>query len=73
MKAYSMSADAGYLFYSVCKLFDLDTEQQREALLELMSQKGFMTSVVETNMTKENYVEHLSKNFKVLKVEPKND
>jgi hypothetical protein len=61
------------LFFNVCKLFDLNSPKEREALIDLMREKGFIQTAMHTNRTKEQIMKDLSKNFKVLNVEKKED
>lgn len=65
MKAFRLTAENACLFYEVCLAIGAETEEQKLAVLDAMVVLGKVEQVTETNNTKEEYIEHLSKHFKV--------
>lgn len=71
MLAFHLTADQAELFFKVCEMTGAETEEARTAVLLQMARHGDITNVVETKKSKDEYVDHLAKNFKVLKLEKK--
>lgn len=73
MLAFHLTAEQAELFSKVCEMRDAKTEQERTEVLIQMARHGDITNVVETKKTKDEYVNHLAKNFKVFKLEKINE
>jgi hypothetical protein len=71
MKAFYLTADNALIFWELCHELNLKTEAERLQLMEHMSKIGLVENIVESPKTKEEYVKHLSKNFKVLNIKEK--
>lgn len=63
--AFIMSVYAAEIFYSVCEELKADTEEERVRILQSMAQLGMLKNIVEIQKTKEEYIAHLRKHFKV--------
>jgi len=71
MLAFTLTVDQLELFYELCEAAHAETEEQKMVILEEMARVGQITNVVKTKMGKEEYIEHLAKNFgNVLVVKP---
>lgn len=68
MLAFTLTLDQTILFYEICQEINAVTEDQRMAVLNEMAKCGQVKSIVSTPKTKEEYIKHLAKNFKVLKI-----
>lgn len=69
MLAFHLTADQAELFFQLCEMRDAKTEEGRTEILTQMARHGEVTNVVQTAKTKDEYVQHLAKNFKVAKLE----
>lgn len=65
MKAFRLTADNALLFFEICHELDLNTEEERWQVMNYLVNLGKVEQVIETPKTKEEYLEHLAKNFKV--------
>ena len=68
MMAFRLTADNALLFFEICHELKADTEEKRLAIIDAMIQLGKVEQVTQTKKTKEEYIQHLSKNFSVLDV-----
>lgn len=68
MLAFRLTVDNACLFFELCEKFNANTEAERVAILVEMSKFGQVESITETPKTKEEYVKHMAKHFKVLQV-----
>lgn len=69
MRAFRLTVDNALLFFDLCQELNLKTEAERLLLMDEMIRFGKVEQVTETNKTKEEYVKHLAKCFKVMQVE----
>ncbi len=69
MLAFMLTAENAQLFFEICQEVNAQTEEERTAVLVHMARLGCVKNVIETKQTKEEYVKHLAKNFKVLMLE----
>lgn len=65
MLAFRLNLEQAEAFYELCSWYGADTEEKRTAILIEMARLGQVESVVKTEKTKEQYIKHLSKHFKV--------
>ncbi len=63
MLAFTMSLDQLELFYDICSAVGAKTEQQRVQVALEMANNGHVKNIVKTDMSKEDYIEHLAKHF----------
>ncbi len=68
MLAFRLTPEQAEVFFEVCGLMNAKTEEERTAVLVQMARMGDVASVVETKKTKEEYIQHLAKHFKVLNI-----
>jgi len=68
MLAFRLTAENALMFFEICRELHADTEEKRLSILNAMVQLGKVEQVTKTPKTKEEYLEHLSKNFKVLNI-----
>ncbi len=68
MLAWTLTADNAVLFYELCQELKAETEAQRVQILMEMARLGKVKNLAKTTMTKEDYLKHLSKNFKVAEI-----
>jgi inorganic pyrophosphatase len=68
MLAFHLTAEKALLFFEICGELKADTEEKKVAILEAMAELGQIQNIVQTPKTKEEYIQHLSKHFKVLKI-----
>ncbi len=52
----------------VCKELNANTEEERVMILEAMDRGGEVEGVTESPNSKEEYIKHLAKHFKVLQI-----
>ncbi len=71
MLAFSLRAEQAELFFTLCGLLDAKTENERTQVLVQMAKLGCVQNIVATKKSKEEYIDHLAKNFKVLRLENK--
>jgi len=71
MQAFTLTLQNAEMFFELCKELKADTEEQRVAILRAMAELGKVNNIVETKMSKEDYIKHLAKHFKVLQVKEK--
>lgn len=71
MFAFTLTTDQAEMFFELCQELNAVTEQERYEVLQAMAQCGQVTTVVQTPKTKEDYIKHLAKNFKVLQIKEK--
>ncbi len=71
MLAFSLSADQAEVFFTLRGLLDAKTEDERTDVLLCMTKLGRVHNIVSTKKSKEEYIDHLAKNFKVLRLENK--
>lgn len=69
MLAFHLTAEQAELFFKICEMQDAKTEEERTEILAQMAKHGEVTNVVQTTKTKDEYVQHLAKNFRVAKLE----
>lgn len=65
MRAFRLTAENAMLFYEVCQELGLHTEEERMLVMDALIELGKVEQVTETNKTKEEYLEHLAKHFKI--------
>lgn len=73
MLAFTLTAENAALFFEICHEIGADTEQKRILVLQEMAKLGHVQNIVETPKSKDEYLKHLAKNFKVLKIGESND
>lgn len=66
MFSFHMDVDTACEFYRRAAAAKAETEEARTKILIQMVEEGLITTVVQTNRTKEEYVSDLAKNFEVL-------
>jgi hypothetical protein len=71
MKAFHLDTDRAILFFELCQELKADTEEKRVAVLEAMAELGQIGFIVDSPKTKDEYVKHLAKHFKVLDISTK--
>ena len=72
MLSFSMDIETALEFWERVTKRKAETEEARtRILLELMAE-GKMNTVIQTNRTKEEYIEDLKKNFNILEVKDEN-
>lgn len=71
MQAFRLTLDNAMLFFELCKELKADTEEKRLSIMDAMVQFGKVEQVTDTPKTKEEYLNHLAKHFKVLNVSSK--
>jgi len=65
MRAWTLTAENAELFFELCQELKADTEVKIVQILREMARLGKVKNLTKTPMTKEKYLEHLGKNFKV--------
>lgn len=65
MFAFRLTAENALLFFEICQEIHADTEAQRISVLNAMVKLGKVDQVTQTTKTKEEYIKHLSKHFKL--------
>ncbi len=70
MIIFTMTYEVAEEFYARCKKRKAETEEERTAILVEMAREGLLMGVSQTERTREEYVEDLSKEFNVLDVKP---
>lgn len=68
MRAFRLTPDNAIIFWELVQELNADTEEKRVAILDAMAEFGQIDSIVQTPMTKEEYINHLNKHFKVLDI-----
>jgi translation initiation factor 1 (eIF-1/SUI1) len=71
MQAFTLTLQNAEMFFELCKELKADTEEERVAILQAMAELGKVKTIVDTKMSKEDYIKHLAKHFKVLQVKEK--
>lgn len=71
MRAFRLTAENAELFFEICQSVHANTEEERLQVLDAMVQLGRVEQITDTPKTKEEYIKHLAKNFKVGVVEYK--
>lgn len=72
MLAFTLTAENAEIFYHVCEVLHMDTEEQRIQVLQAMAKLGKVENICKTEMNKEDYIKHLSKHFgNVVNIVPK--
>jgi hypothetical protein len=71
MQAFTLTLQNAELFFELCKELKADTEEKRVAILQALAELGKVQSIVESHMTKEEYIKHIAKHFKVLQIKEK--
>lgn len=66
--AWTMTADTAMEFFKRCHEKGANTELERMKILAELAKEGKMTSVVASDLTKDQYINQKAKHFKVLKV-----
>jgi hypothetical protein len=66
---FMMTAETGLLFYERVIKWGAKTPKEKEIILKLLAEAGQMKNVVQTNRTREEVVQDLAKEFKVLDVQ----
>lgn len=69
MRVNYLSLETAIMFFSLCQKLDLKTQEEREFLLDQMYKAGALDKVYETDRTKEQFIEDISRNFNVLRME----
>lgn len=69
MRAFRLTPDNAILFWELCQELKADTEEKRVAILDKMAELDQVDSIVQTSMTKNEYLNHLNKHFKVLDIQ----
>ena len=64
MHAFTLTAENAELFFEVCHELKANTEEERVKILIAMAKMGKVENVCKTPMSKDEYIKHLSKNFK---------
>lgn len=67
-RAYRLNLDQVELFFELCQELKADTIESRTVILNEMAKMGQVLSVTDTPKTKEEYISHMSKHFKILQV-----
>lgn len=74
MRAFRLTVDQAELFFTICQELNATTEEQRTQILNAMAEYGEVASIVDTKMSKDEYVQHMAKQFgNVLRVSSKED
>ncbi len=73
MLAWALTAENAQLFFELCEEMKANTEEKRIRILMEMARLGKVQNLTKTTMTKEKYIEHLSKNFKVAEIKNNGD
>ncbi len=68
MLAWTLTAENAQLFFELCEELKADNEIKRVQILREMARLGKIKGLTKTPMTKEQYMKHLSKNFKVMEI-----
>lgn len=68
MLAFHLTPQAAVLFFEICEEFNADTEEKRLQIMQALAEYGLIDNIVQTPQTKEEYMKHLAKNFKVLEI-----
>lgn len=71
LTAFQMTLENAILFFEVCGLLHLDTEEERITLMQAMAKMGKVDCVWTTERTKEQFIEDLTKHYNVLMTEGK--
>ena len=65
---FMMTAETGLLFYERVIKWGAKTPKEKETILKVLAEEGYMKNVVQTNRTREEVVRDLAREFKVLDV-----
>ncbi len=68
LTAFKLSVDQALLFFELCQELDLDDEPRRVALLHHLAKHGYVQNMWTTKRSKEQLIEDLADNFKVLHI-----
>ncbi len=68
-----MTGESAAEFFRRVQLLEEDSEEARTKILMQMGREGLLKRISATNRTKEQYIESLSKEFKILDVTEKKD
>jgi len=63
MMAFFLEPDQIDVFIELCELTGAKTPEQQQRVLFEMAQVGLVKNVTQVNMTKQEYIQHLAKNF----------
>jgi hypothetical protein len=64
MLAFTLTIENTILFYEICKELNVTTEQEKIQILNAMAKFGKIQNICKTELSKEDYIKHLNKNFK---------
>ncbi len=68
MLAWTLTAENAQLFFELCIELKADNEIKRVQILREMARLGKIKGLTKTPMTRQQYLEHLGKNFKVAEI-----
>lgn len=72
MLAFRLNLEQLELFYKVCEEMGATTEEARTRILVVMAKMGQIDGVVDTKLSKSDYIKHMAKQFgSVLNITPK--
>jgi len=61
--AFYMDVDTAQIFYEICNKLKLKTEHERLIVLGELIKANRIKSIIKTNKTKEEYIQHLKNKF----------
>lgn len=73
MIVFSMTPEIAELFYTLCKDYDINTEEERTKLLLLMAQEQIPMTVSYTKRSKQKYMKDLAREFKIMEIKGEKD
>ena len=68
LTAFQLTVDQALMFFEICKEMDLNTEEQRARVLELMAEEWQVERMWTTHRTKDKFMADLARKFKVMHV-----
>jgi muconolactone delta-isomerase len=71
--AFEMSADVACEYFELCEKRKAKTEKERSKVLNELAKKGKMSRVWRTKRSKDQFLNDLARNYKVLHIKSKED
>ena len=71
--AFEMSAEVACEFFELCEKREAITEVEKIKILTELAEKGKMNRVWQTARPKDQFLDDLSKNYKILRIKPEED
>ena len=69
MRAFTLSLENTIIFWELCKELKAETEEERTAILDAVAELGAVKSIVSSSKTKEEYKQHLAKQFNAVELQ----